>query len=165
MCDSVPAQVPKWSGPLLWIVGALVVHVALPFAISGLTVRFGWESGSPNVWNWIGLIPVAAGLAMIAWGASLHFVSTEHGWRMETTPRYLIERGPYKFSRNPMYVLELAMWFGWAVFYGSLTVLIAFFLWWISFYFLVRYEERQLETRFGEEYMNYKRSVPRWFKI
>lgn len=160
-----PALAPRWSAPILWIFGTILVHIAFPCWISLLTPHHGWAQGSPGLWNWIGLIPVAAGLGMIAWGASLHFVSTPHGWRLETTPNYLLTKGPYKFSRNPMYVLELAMWFGWAIFYGSIVVLFAALMWWIAFYFLVQYEERQLEARFGKDYLNYKRKIPRWFRI
>lgn len=149
-----PARIPKWSAPILWILGTLL-----------LSPRYGWSQGNPGAWNLLGLIPIAAGLGMIAWGASLHFASTANGWRMETTPRYLITRGPYKFSRNPMYVLELAMWFGWAIFYGSISVFIMFLLWWVAFYFLVPYEERQLKARFGDAFLNYQRNVPRWFKL
>jgi protein-S-isoprenylcysteine O-methyltransferase Ste14 len=75
----------------------------------------------------------------------------------------MLVKGPYRFSRNPMYVLELAMWAGWSIFYGSIAVFVTFILWWIAFaFFLVPLEERQLEERFGEAYLQYKNSVPRW---
>ena len=159
-------RLPRWAAPILWIVGALVVHVALPWAISLIGPRYGWVEGRPGLWNLIGLIPVVAGLAMIAWGGSLHFVAAPGGWEMETTPRYMLVKGPYQFSRNPMYLLELAMWLGWAIFYGSIAVLIAFILWWMVFaLFLIPSEERQLEARFGETYLQYKNRVPRWFGL
>jgi protein-S-isoprenylcysteine O-methyltransferase Ste14 len=154
------------DSPILWIIGTLVVHVALPWAIAQLGPRYGWAEGTPALWNLIGLIPVAAGLAMIAWGGSLHFVASPSGWEMERTPRYMLVKGPYRFSRNPMYLLELAMWLGWAIFYGSLAVLIVFFLWWAVFAFrMIPREERDLEARFGETYRQYKDSVPRWFGL
>lgn len=46
----------------------------------------------------------------------------------------------------------------------SIAVLIGFILWWIAFAFiLVPFKERQLEARFGETYLQYKKTVPRWF--
>ncbi len=160
------ARIPRWSAPILWIVGALLVHVALPWGISLLSPRYGWVEGQPGWWNLIGLIPVAAGMGMIAWGGSLHFVAAPGGWEMERTPRYMLVKGPYRFSRNPMYLLEIGMWLGWAIFYGSIAVLIAFVLSWIGFaFFMVPSEERQLEARFGETYLQYKNSVPRWFGL
>lgn len=40
------------------------------------------------------------------------------------TPSYLLMRGPYRFTRNPMYVAELGLWLGWTIFFGSPAVLI-----------------------------------------
>ena len=142
------------------------MHVALPWAVSFIAPHYGWAEGRPGVWNVIGLIPVVMGLAMIAWGLGLHFVSDTGVVEWEGTPRHLLLKGPYRFSRNPMYVLELAMWLGWAIFYGSIAVLIAFTLWWTFFAFIqIPTEERQLEARFGESYLNYKAAVPRWFGL
>ncbi len=77
---------------------------------------------------------------------------------------YLLTRGPYAFSRHPMYLSEQVLWFGWAIFYGSLAVLIAFVVWCLVFnFFAVPREERALEARFGEAYRQYKNTVPRWF--
>jgi protein-S-isoprenylcysteine O-methyltransferase Ste14 len=164
-----PAQgvrIPRWSAPLLLIGGTLAVHVALPWAISLVAPRYGWAKGRPGLWNLIGLIPVAAGLGMIGWGGSLHFGAATGGWELQRTPRYMLVKGPYRFSRNPMYSFELAMWLGWVIFYGSIAVLIAFVMWWIVFaLIIVPDEERRLEARFGERYLQYKSTVPRWFRL
>ncbi|HKX11211.1 MAG TPA: isoprenylcysteine carboxylmethyltransferase family protein [Stellaceae bacterium] len=144
--------------------GTIAVHGALPWLISLITPRHGWVDGWPGVWNLIGVIPVGAGLAMIAWAGSLHMRGSTGAWELESTPRYMLVKGPYRFSRNPMYPLELAMWLGWAMLYGSLAVLIAFVAWWIAFaLFAIPYEERQLAARFGDSYLQYKNAVPRWF--
>lgn len=72
-------------------------------------------------------------------------------------------RGPYSFTRNPIYLAELVLWLGWALFYGSIAVMIGFLLWWMVFEFvIVPREERDIEKRFGEMYRTYKRTVPRW---
>jgi protein-S-isoprenylcysteine O-methyltransferase Ste14 len=69
----------------------------------------------------------------------------------------------YGYSRNPMYLSELTFWFGWALFYGSLTVLAGWLLWFLAFNFaIVPYEEHDLERRFGDAYRQYKQMVPRW---
>ena len=152
--------------PILLVPLGLAVHVALPWAISLITPHYGWVDGRPGVWNVIGLIPVAVGLAMIAWGLSLHFVRGTGVVDWEGTPRHLLVKGPYRFSRNPMYLLELAMWLGWAIFYGSGAVLIAFILWWVFFAVIqIPTEERQLEARFGAIYHQYTNTVPRWFGL
>jgi protein-S-isoprenylcysteine O-methyltransferase Ste14 len=62
-----------------------------------------------------------------------------------------------------MYVSGLFAWLGWTFFYSNLVILIAFLLLWSLFAFrVVPREERQLEELFGEDYLEYKRSVRRW---
>jgi protein-S-isoprenylcysteine O-methyltransferase Ste14 len=80
----------------------------------------------------------------------------------ERTPKYLLRRGPYTFTRNPKYLSELMLWLGWGL-YGSLAVLIGCLLLGVLMDFrAVPREERALEARFGEAYRSYKRQVPRW---
>jgi protein-S-isoprenylcysteine O-methyltransferase Ste14 len=148
----------------------------LPGVVALLAPQWGWVSGLPGLWNWLALILVAAGLAGVAGGASLHFAAIPHGREMAWIPNsspssrslasHVLATGPYRYSRNPMYVLEMAMWLGWAIFYGSASVLITLILWCVAFvFFVVPDEERVLEARFGEAYLEYKKSVPRWFGL
>ncbi len=158
------AGIPRWMAPIMWTVGIVVVHILGPWGISLLSAHYGWVDGRPGIWNFMGLILVAAGLACVIWCARLHFFAAPQGWEWERTPRYMLIKGPYKFTRNPMYLLELVMWLGWALFYGSVAVLIALVIMGAFFVFiLVPSEERGLEARFGETYLQYKRTVPRWF--
>jgi protein-S-isoprenylcysteine O-methyltransferase Ste14 len=62
-----------------------------------------------------------------------------------------------------MYVAELALWLGWASLFGSLPVLAGAVTLWAAMRFAaLPWEERVLEERFGESYLAYKKSVPRW---
>ena len=104
----------------------------------------------PSAWNALGLLPVAAGIALIVWVIALHRrEAVRHGWRFEKTPfepqRYLIVGGPYRYSRNPIYLSHLAIWIGWALFYGSVAVLLGVVAIWLLLRFLILpYEERGL---------------------
>ena len=78
-------------------------------------------------------------------------------------PRFLVVRGLYRFTRNPMYNGVIALILGEAWLFRSiglaeyaLLVLILFHL------FVVLYEEPALESQFGESYRAYRRAVPRW---
>jgi steroid 5-alpha reductase family enzyme len=159
-----PPRIPGWTPWIVLSGGTLAVHVALPLALSLITRRYGWVDGRPGFWNLIGLIPVATGLVMIAWGGSLHIIRRTGSFWPEKTSRYMLVEGPYRFSRHPMYLLELVMWMGWAIFYGSIPVLIAFAVEWVVFAFAARYEERQLAACFDEAYLLYQKTVPRWFE-
>jgi protein-S-isoprenylcysteine O-methyltransferase Ste14 len=154
---------PRRMYPIIGVVGITVGHVLLPWAISLLTPRYGWDDGRPGIFNLLGLIPGLFGLAGTIWGFSMHYLHApdrvEWGW----ASTYLILKGPYQYSRNPMYVSEVLLWLGWAAFYGSIAVMIADVIFWVyqNFYGIPG-EERAMEARFGETYRQYKNAVPRW---
>ena len=100
----------------------------------------------------------------LLWALRLHFAESHEGLDWEPNKSYLLTRGAYAFSRNPMYLSELTLLFGWVLLYGSVAVFIAFLVWWAWFsFFQVPQEERTIEARFGEAYREYKNRVPRWF--
>jgi protein-S-isoprenylcysteine O-methyltransferase Ste14 len=154
-----PKFLPLWQAYSL----ALFVWDVLPWTISLLARRFGWAAGLPGLWNWLGLVPVLAGTAGLMWGLSVHSRSPE-GIEWELDRSYLLKGGMYSFSRNPMYLSELILLFGWVVFYGSIPVLIGLLAWGLLFnFYQIPLEERVLEARFGETYRRYKSKVRRWF--
>ena len=77
--------------------------------------------------------------------------------------RRLVVRGVYRHVRNPMITGVLCLLLGEASLLGSLPLLgwFALFLLANALYIPLA-EERGLERRFGEEYLLYKRNVPRW---
>ncbi|MGI8989680.1 MAG: methyltransferase family protein [Bryobacteraceae bacterium] len=79
------------------------------------------------------------------------------------TPSYLLTEGPYRYSRNPIYLAELTIWLGWILFYGSFAVAGIFAVGSLLVGpIVVPREERGLEARLGAEYREYRRTVPRW---
>ena len=128
---------------LVWAVGVPLGHGVGPWAISLLSPRYGWATSGPGIWNSLGLMPIALGIAGLFWIMMVAFVESPKRIELRQAA-FLVTRGPYACSRNPMYVSELALWLGWAVFYGNVSVLIGFV---ILFAVLVpgaRYEERVL---------------------
>jgi hypothetical protein len=181
------ARLPRWAVLILSIVLGAVGHVALPWVYSLLTVRHGWVQGCAGRWNVVGLSLVVSGIGGLLWCLGLHFARAPKtveltyifpsigklrgpgtdqavsGEALESAPSSLVMEGPYKFSRHPMYLSVLALWLGWALFYGSGAVFIAWAVTWVGMtLFVVPAEERELEARFGESYLRYKNTVPRW---
>lgn len=160
---SQKAVFPRWLAPIYFaVVGPLVLGVA-PWGLSLLSARHGWEASRPGILNLCPLILVVAGVACLVWIIALHWAQAPQGWELETTPRYLLVRGPYRFTRNPTYLSVLAIMLGWTLFYGSVAVFIGL-AGLLALYALVvvPWEERKLEARFGEAYRQYKSTVPRW---
>jgi len=156
--------IPRWAAVVVFPVQILLWYIAAPAAFADLTATFGWKNRRPGGWNLLALALLAPGFLCLAWCVYLHFSRTAGEVEVpETAPPYLLTEGPYRWSRNPMYVSGVVIWLGWATFYGSAAVLGVALVFWSGLAFLaIPFEERQLEARWGESYRRYKRAVPRW---
>ena len=110
----------------------------------------------------LGWLLVGIGLALFVWTLATF-------WRHRTTVNpymaasSLCTGGPFRFSRNPIYVgdwfilvgvsLLLATW--WPLLFAPL-------IWAMLRYGVIRHEEAHLEAKFGDDYRMYKTRVRRW---
>lgn len=74
----------------------------------------------------------------------------------------LMKTGPFKYSRNPIYVGMIMVLAGYGIalqsYFTFLTIIPIYY-----FYNSVLKEEKNLEKVFKEEYLKYKKEVPRFF--
>jgi protein-S-isoprenylcysteine O-methyltransferase Ste14 len=98
------------------------------------------------------------------------FVAAARTFRAAGTPipgnrptTTIVRSGPYRFSRNPIYLAFTLLQLGLALWLNSIALLIALLpaVVLMSFVIIPR-EERYLEARFPAEYLPYKASVRRW---
>jgi protein-S-isoprenylcysteine O-methyltransferase Ste14 len=155
---------PKWAIPIVWTAIVLLLQVLLPWLVAKIGLRLGWsQQGTPDWWNLVGLIMVILGVGMYAWCLVFHYRSYRTSVRVGFTPPHMVIDGPYRISRNPMYMSGLFAWLGWTIFYGSPAVFFMLVLLWLVFTFrVIPQEEKQLEALFGDEYLQYKNSVRKW---
>jgi len=75
----------------------------------------------------------------------------------------LLTDGPYRHSRNPIYVCMMLGLIGIFIAFGSLSpvIVIPVFFWIINSR-IIPVEESMLEDAFGEDYRNFKSGVRRW---
>lgn len=75
----------------------------------------------------------------------------------------LVTQGPFRFTRNPIYLGLTIVLAGWALVLGTLPALFAplVFMLVMNFVF-IPFEERRLSTLFGQSYLDYKSRVRRW---
>lgn len=115
--------------------------------------------------------PLSIVLALIAAmpSAILGLWSLMEFWRARTNPfphkpsSSLVVIGPYRITRNPMYVSLALLYIGFGFLLGISWVFV--FLPAVIFvmhYYIIRREESYLESRFGEQYLAYKQQVRRW---
>ncbi len=78
-------------------------------------------------------------------------------------PTKFVSSGPYRWMRNPVAVSLLITVLGEAVFFGSIGILALFLLGIpLARFQVLRIEEPRLKARFGDSYVEYCRTVPRW---
>ena len=117
------------------------------------------ESGALGL---IGLVLFVTGVIGYLYCAALFVRAQGTPAPVFPTKRTVME-GPYRINRNPMYTSVLAVVFGqaalfeqWRVAEYGVFLLVCFHL------FVLLYEERDLRRRFGVEYEEFCRRVPRW---
>jgi protein-S-isoprenylcysteine O-methyltransferase Ste14 len=81
---------------------------------------------------------------------------------MEVPPERIIMTGPYRYTRNPMYLGHLIFLAGLAILFWSPFAVILLVLRAFWFHHRVLRDEARLEKIFGEPYAAYRRRVKRW---
>ena len=107
---------------------------------------------------------VIAGLSvMLGLWAVAHFRRAGTNIHPHRPALALVTAGPYRFTRNPMYLAMSGILLGAAIFLGSLTpfIVIPAFMAIINERF-IEPEEAKLEAAFGASYLEYKSRVRRW---
>ena len=112
--------------------------------------------------RWPGWILVAAG-GVFAFTAAQTFRNAGTHVNPRKPATTVVSHGPFRFTRNPMYVSLATVYLGVTLVVNSLWPLVCFppAVWIISRYVIAR-EEAYLERKFGHAYRDYKRQVRRW---
>jgi len=147
---------------ILHNIGVLLVGFALAWLGTIVDSHLGISTFSSLPAKAVGSMMSALGFLLRVW-ATVHFYS--HSMRVISLKPQgtLITSGPYRFSRNPLYLGgNVFIFFGAALFLGSPTALIATALHLPLMDRFIRREEAQLQRQFGDDWQIYKELVPRW---
>ncbi len=75
----------------------------------------------------------------------------------------IIDRGPFRFSRNPIYLAMVLFCLGFAIRRSNVWLLLLTpVAMWVLHAFVIVHEERYLERKFGDIYRAYQQRVRRW---
>ena len=146
-------------------VQALLAFLALPgivgYLVPVVLLERRYRTDPVNV---AGLAVAAMGTTILLWCVREFYVAGKGTLAPWTPPRHLVVSGPYRFSRNPMYVAVALVLCGWAIAFQTrahviyaLAVIGAFHL------RIVLGEEPWLSRTHGEAWTRYRSRVPRWF--
>ena len=120
----------------------------------------------PQPYNLVGLLLIPVGFLLIIWAnyALLHIgkIGLRNREPMQK-PSNLVLAGPYRFSRNPLYLGCLLVLLGLVIVWSSVVTAFLTILVYIIFrYKFIKREEVILEEEFGDEYRDFKNRVRRW---
>jgi protein-S-isoprenylcysteine O-methyltransferase Ste14 len=152
---STPPAISRVIVPPLWLLLALVVELALAHWLP----RHHWL---PPLARLAGVPFVLAGIGLALWAHGL-FVRGGTGVRPFSESTKLVADGPYRLTRNPMYLGMTLLLVGVAILTGAITPLVVppLFMLLLTLLF-IRYEEAHMERAFGADYLAFKRKVRRW---
>ncbi len=137
--------------PPVWLIGFMAAAWGL--------ARLWAPLGDMLLWPGLGL--VAVGIATIVWSA-LTFRRARTTIVPHQPPSALVEAGPYRLSRNPIYLADLVILAGAALIFGAplaLILLVPFREVLLRLFILP--EEAVLERDLGQAYLDYKARVRR----
>jgi len=128
----------------------------VPFVLVALLVP-----AHVTVANWIaGGVAIVIGEAIRLAGVAAAGTVTR---RRSRDVQRLVTYGIFAAVRNPLYVGNFFIWMGFVLISGVLWFIpIAIVLFFVEYTLIVAYEEGVLESIFGEEYLRYKSTTPRW---
>jgi protein-S-isoprenylcysteine O-methyltransferase Ste14 len=138
--------------PPLWLLG----FMGLAWALGAAWAPWG------DALLWPGRAFIGLGIALAVW-AAVEFRRARTTIVPGEEPAALVERGPYRFSRNPIYVADLMILAGFALIEGTpLGLLLVVPFQQVLLHRFVLKEEAILAARLGAPYEAYRARVRRW---
>jgi len=146
----------KIPPPVVLLVAAILIYGAAQyFPSAGFRLPGGWWTAG----------------AIMAFGLSIDLLSVLTFRRSRTTVNpihveqasSLVTSGPFRFSRNPMYLGMAILLTGFGLGMGTwgTPAVLGLFIWWITTQQIAR-EEPAMEALFGDAFRTYKTRVRRW---
>jgi len=156
MNDTLPDNPGVIAPPPLIFAGGLLIGLLLH---KRLPARFLPRGGTHILTGGL-LVTIAVLLVRQAFGEMQRARTTPNPHQPTTT---IVVDGPYRFTRNPIYLAFTLFYTGITVMVNSLwTMLLLPLVLFIMRQGVIEREEQYLERKFGDQYLRYKESVRRW---
>lgn len=148
----------RWPWPPMIYGAAILLATAL-----GIAAPLPWF-GSPlrDILFAVGALTMVAAIAL-----DLYAMATLNAGHTTIWPNrrsdHLVSGGPFRFTRNPIYVGNTMLMIGAGLAFGILWFIgLAFVAAWATQKLAIEREEAHLEARFGKHYRDYRKKVRRW---
>ena len=154
--DNQPSQ-PNWHlkiPPPIWGMGMLLIA----FIVDRI-------SATPFVFRSMPLAVVvgAGGLLLAGWGERTFAAEGTDILPASPTNKKLVTRGPFRYTRNPMYSGLVLMALGFALYFGTVAFyVVPALLFLLCNFSFIPFEEAKMQRQFGDQYTDYLHRVRRW---
>ena len=145
-----------------FILPAPLVYVAFFLLACVLISIWPWPLPENPGTLFFGWMAIDASVLLMLWTAWLML------WRKTTLnpygkPQQLLTEGPFRVTRNPIYVADTLFYMGVALLFADVWVWVFLPVVLVAVSFgVIRHEERLLMQHFGDDYRNYMNKVRRW---
>ena len=144
-----------------------LIQIFLLIGFIGLIILdnfiFHWFQPIHNLLPWYFALLIGAPFLITGGILAKNGLSIVFGETRETP--CVITKGSFRFSRHPIYLGSLLVYIGWILASLSILGLIYFIPVFFFYNYIAKYEEGKLIQKFGTEYEDYMKKVPRWIKI
>jgi protein-S-isoprenylcysteine O-methyltransferase Ste14/pimeloyl-ACP methyl ester carboxylesterase len=146
------------------VLRALLAFLALPGLVAfAVPLLIAWPRVREGSFNVLALVLLIPGITLLLWCVRDFFVTGKGTLAPWDPPRKLVSSGPYRFSRNPMYVGVSLILLGWAVAFGLRGLLVYALIVMAGFHLhVVFFEEPWLARTHDRRWSDYRARVPRW---
>jgi protein-S-isoprenylcysteine O-methyltransferase Ste14 len=147
---------------------SLIVRIPTPLWLFALVLAaLGADTllhAQPVLKHWpTGVAAIAVGLWVSGWGRLTFRQRGAEVMPSSDTHPALVASGPFRFTRNPMYVGMVVLGIGAALVIGTwLMWLVPVVVFVLDQFVIIPYEESSMERAFGEAYREYRARVRRW---
>ncbi len=116
----------------------------------------------PEPYSYVGFVLIVFGITINIW-ADILFKKNQTTVKPHEMPSSFMISGPFHISRHPMYLGMASILFGIAIWLNSvISFVVPILFMTIIDRSFIPVEEKNLEKRFGNRYIDYKKRVRRW---
>ena len=152
-----PTPQPNWHlkiPPPIWGIAMLLLAYAA-----------GWILASPVIFRSTPLAVLIGvlGFLLAGWGERTFAAEGTDILPASPTNKKLVTRGPFRYTRNPMYSGLVMMALGFAFYFGTLPFyVVPVLLFLLCNFSFIPFEEAKMQRQFSDQYTDYIRRVRRW---
>jgi len=139
-----------------------VLYIIPQFLLNASNIKSRSGFGIPAL-ETVGIILMWFGAALAVWSSMIMLLWGKGTPLVTSAPQKIVHRNIYAYVRHPMMWSLLIVTLGESLMYGN--IILIFWLIALSriiYLFVVKYEEPQLERRFGKSWRKYCQKVPRF---